>query len=89
MKIIYDPDGNRARYRVESDSGKTYYVTYCGCGDGDENVNTWECDCPAGKHSRRCKHFDEVMKADQYIDEYICPAPGAVVWDNGPVDCGE
>ena len=62
MKITYtpEPDG-RSAYTVESDSGNTYHVRFCGSGDGDpEYVATWECDCPAGQHGRECKHMKAV-----------------------------
>lgn len=47
-----------AKYAVESDSGKTYHITYAGSGDADPDyVALWECDCPAGQHGRDCKHL--------------------------------
>lgn len=50
-----------AEYQVDSDSGNTYTVRYAGCGDGDpEYIALWDCDCPAGKHGRHCKHVNAV-----------------------------
>ncbi len=62
MKITYTPnDDGRSVYTVESGSGNTYRVSYCGSGDGDpEYCATWECDCPAGRHGRMCKHIQAV-----------------------------
>ena len=59
MKLTYQPtpDGREA-YRVDSDSGNAYTITYCGSGDGDPDfVGVWQCDCPAGKCDRDCKHL--------------------------------
>jgi len=52
---------NDGQYRVESNSGNTYTVKYCGSGDGDpEYCALWECDCPAGQYGRTCKHVKAV-----------------------------
>lgn len=60
MKITVIEAG--ARYRVESDSGKTYTISYAGSGDGDpEYVALWKCDCPAGRHGRDCKHMSAFL----------------------------
>jgi len=58
MRITYHPDAEGVdAYEVVSDSGSTYTVRYCGSGDGDpEYVALWECNCPAGRHGRDCKH---------------------------------
>jgi len=50
-------------YTVESSSGNTYTVRYCGSGDGDPDyVALWECDCPAYKfRSGSCKHIQAVI----------------------------
>ena len=55
MKLRIDSDNNSCT--VESDSGKTYHITYEGMADGDENTALWECDCPAAQHGRTCKHL--------------------------------
>ena len=79
MKITYqpEPDGRDA-YAVLSDSGSTYTVRYMGSGDGDsEYVALWECDCPAGKHGKFCKHIaavaavasDEPLAAGTVVSE--------------------
>jgi len=55
MRII--PNEAGSEFEVLSDSGNTYTVCYCGSGDGDpEVVCLWECDCPAGRHGRLCRH---------------------------------
>jgi len=51
---IYAADDTGDRYTVESDSGKLYTVAFAG--SPDEHVDTWSCDCPAGRHGRDCKH---------------------------------
>lgn len=46
------------RFRVDADTGNTYWITYAGSGDADpEYVALWECSCPAGKRGRECKHL--------------------------------
>ena len=53
MKISVIEPG--ARFRVDSDSGKMYEITYAGSGDADpEYVALWTCNCPA---RRECKHL--------------------------------
>lgn len=60
MQIVSETEGSL--YRVESDSGKTYRIRYCGSGDGDpEYVALWECNCPAGKHGKDCKHLRKFL----------------------------
>lgn len=60
MKITLDIPGER--YRVESDSGNVYHITYCGSGDADPDfVALWQCDCPAGRRGRECKHMHEFL----------------------------
>lgn len=54
---IYPIEPGR-RYAVESESGNTYTITYCGSGDADPDyVALWECDCPAGKRGKDCRHL--------------------------------
>ena len=68
-KIIdIDNDEGREQYRVIKPNGTEYIVTYMGCGDGDENVNLWECNCPAGQRGKMCKHVR--MAANYSQDEY-------------------
>lgn len=51
-----------SKYHVHSSSGNTYTVRYCGSGDADpEYVALWECNCPAGRHGRDCKHLNAVV----------------------------
>jgi len=73
MRITCQPTpSGRDAYRVDSDSGKTYTVTYCGSGDGDPDyVAVWECTCPAYKYGRGdvCKHIRAVNAID-------CDDPG-------------
>ena len=61
-------------FMVESDSGKTYHITYAGSGDADPDyVSLWKCDCPAGKHGRDCKHLTAFLSSRlmDYHDPYI------------------
>jgi hypothetical protein len=58
---------------VESDSGKTYRITYAGFGDGDPDcVSCWECDCPAGRNDVNCKHLRAFLasRLSDYGDPY-------------------
>jgi len=49
-------------YRVVSESGSTYHITYAGSGDGDpEYVALWKCDCPARGD---CKHLKAFLKSE-------------------------
>lgn len=55
------------RWKVLSESGATYIVTYEGCGDGDaEYVALWSCTCPAHLYAKPdadiCKHVAAVAK---------------------------
>ena len=62
-------DYEQQSYAVESESGNSYTVTYCGSGDGDpEYVALWECTCPAGEHGRRCKHVRAVTDLAELYD---------------------
>ena len=69
MEITHDAND---QYRVQSDSGSVYHITYAGCGDADPDyVALWECDCPAGRHGKDCKHitrFLEMMDAGEFED---------------------
>jgi len=49
-------------WRVGSErSGNAYNVQYRGSGDGDpEYVRVWDCDCPAGKFGKMCRHVKAV-----------------------------
>jgi len=68
MKITIVDDG--AIYKVFSDSGKIYTVKYCGSGDADPDyVSLWECNCPAGRHGKDCKHLEKTLALMNYIDE--------------------
>jgi hypothetical protein len=59
---------NMQEWAVQSDSGNTYTVTYHGCG-GDENVNLWECTCPASQHSGdACKHARMVSDLQDWCE---------------------
>ena len=80
MRITYTPEADgRDSYTVDSDSGKTYAVRYCGSGDGDpEMMALWECDCPAGQHGRWCKHLNAVTAV---TNDNPCHA-GAVLRDD-------
>ena len=59
MEITDNKDGT---YSVQSPSGNTYTVKYCGSGDGDpEYVGLWECNCPAYRFGDgTCKHIKAV-----------------------------
>ena len=60
MEITDNKDGT---YSVQSPSGNTYTVKYCGSGDGDpEFVALWECNCPAGTYRGTCKHINAVSQ---------------------------
>ena len=60
MEITDNKDGT---YSVQSPSGNTYTVKYCGSGDGDpEYVALWECNCPAGTYRGTCKHINAVSQ---------------------------
>ena len=48
---------NGETYKIKN----KYIVSYKGC-DGDENIGLWECDCPAGKHGRTCKHLKALFQ---------------------------
>jgi len=52
-------------YDVQSPSGNTYVVSYCGSGDADPDyVALWDCTCPAAKFSKGlCKHMNAVLRA--------------------------
>lgn len=52
---IYGADDTGNRYTVESDSGSVYTVSFAG--SPDENVDTWSCDCQAGRRGRDCRHI--------------------------------
>lgn len=56
------------RYEIESNSGKTYHITYSGGGDCD-GVSLWECDCPAGRHGRDCKHMKAFLSRIALIED--------------------
>jgi len=47
------------KYAVTGSTGNMYTVSYVGCGDCGEGL--WECDCPAGKHGRNCKHLTRAI----------------------------
>lgn len=54
----------------ESQPGVTYTVRFVGRGDADE-VLLWECNCPAARHGRNCKHLSRVwavVENDPTID---------------------
>jgi len=52
---------NGHTYQVKKNDDTIYTVRYCGSGDGDpEFVSLWECDCPAGRYGRNCKHISMV-----------------------------
>ena len=69
MRIIPIIEGES--YDVESDSGKTYRVEYCGSGDADPDyVATWSCTCPAYQfNGKLCKHIHAVVDHLDAIDE--------------------
>ena len=50
-------------YEVAKPDGTIYTVQVAGDHDGDP----WVCDCPAGKHERRCKHLK--MVADHISEQ--------------------
>ena len=60
-------ENQNGTYRVESPSGNTYTVRYCGSGDGDpEYVALWECSCPAYKYGNGlCKHINAVIAHEE------------------------
>ena len=65
---------SREAYDVISPSGNTYRVGYCGSGDADPDyVALWECDCPAGKHGKSCKHLSAVLIATDEDAVNFCP----------------
>ncbi len=51
---IYAADGTGNRYTIESNSGEFYTISFAG--SPNEYVDTWSCDCPAGRHGKDCKH---------------------------------
>jgi uncharacterized Zn finger protein len=66
MKITLTNDWNHAT--IESDSGNIYHVDFAGRGDCDE-VSTWTCDCPAGRHGRTCKHIKQTGLAVGWLED--------------------
>lgn len=59
---------NESVFLVESDSGATYEIRYAGSGDADPDyVALWECNCPAGRHGRDCKHIRAFL-ASRLVD---------------------
>ena len=50
--------------------GKPYTIRFCGRGDGDARL--WECDCPAGRHGKRCKHVTKIAQ----LTDFICDECG-------------
>lgn len=67
-KEIRITENENGTYRVDSPSGNTYTVKYCGSGDGDPDyVGLWECNCPAYKYGDGlCKHIKAVVaRAEQ------------------------
>lgn len=61
---------NQNKFAIPSSSGTaTYTVWFAGRGDSDERL--WECDCPAGRHGRECKHQKLVWDiCGQAADEF-------------------
>lgn len=56
MKIVCVEEG--ARFAVHSASGHQYQIKYAGSGDADpEYVALWDCNCPAARHDKSCKHL--------------------------------
>jgi len=86
MKITYAPEADsRAAYVVQSDSGASYHVRYCGSGDADpEYLAIWDCDCAAGQHGRTCKHVRAAAAIDNALD--VEPAAGTTWLDGELVD---
>lgn len=69
-----------ARYRVESDSGAVYEITYAGSGDADPDyVGLYKCNCPAGQRGKTCKHITAFVETrlmdvgDPYYEEDDLP----------------
>ena len=60
------PNATWNEFEVDSDSGNTYSVSYCGGGDEHGDVRIWECDCRAGQFGKVCKHIHAVAA---YCDE--------------------
>jgi hypothetical protein len=50
-------DGNK--WRVKSSDGVTVYSVLFVCRASDD-VGLWECNCPAGRNGKTCKHIDLV-----------------------------
>jgi len=47
-------------FEIASDSGNTYTVRFAGRPSPDSDARLWDCDCPAGRHGRHCRHIDAV-----------------------------
>lgn len=49
-------------YKIKSNSGNTYQISYNGSGDADPDyISLWKCNCPAGQHNKMCKHLKAVL----------------------------
>ena len=58
------------KYKIKSNSGKIYNITYAGSGDADpEYVALWECNCPGYKYRGNCKHMTEFLDSAITNDE--------------------
>jgi len=70
MKIICVTE-NADSFAVHSKTGNQYHIRYAGSGDGDpEYIALWECDCPASKYGRECKHIRRFLNSQLvHVDE--------------------
>lgn len=62
----------RAAYQVDSKSGHTYTLQYCGSGDADPDyVALWECTCPAYQfgNGALCKHVQAVNRILDAVED--------------------
>ena len=91
MEITRSTDGPYDKFVVASDSGKTYEITYAGCGDADpEFVSLWDCSCPAGRHGRDCKHVRTFLaNAWRFDEDAEDPCDGISVGADGEVSICE
>ena len=68
-QVVVVGDGP-SRWIVHSDSGTTYHVRFrtkldeAGC-----LYFTWQCDCPAGRYGKICRHIQSVEQQTEPVDD--------------------